>query len=283
MNVLSALKRVSPNRKHIKLDKKRAQGFPDLLNVLECHTRSIDYMIPFFKEPLIENCSCKGCTNGIIKVVRIPRTVYDKVMELPMSMPVIKPSELWDKSTDLEYLSFTEAQRLPFTNKYQPSLEPIPLRAAARKKKTQAAIHPLAPSQFASDLFVTKLKRITGFPIGIAVRVRGVVECKKCSKLRCIYSLAALAHMKPSPRHLTDNHITSEVPCTYEEVQHYMTMAKGRLIDAMESSIFIFGMAPLDHDYPCYNIFLCDLSQDCDSPLEPDFYMSKIQPKRLEL
>jgi hypothetical protein len=62
-----------------------------------------------------------------------------------------------------------------------------------------------------------------------------------------------------------------------------MNMAKGRLIDAMESSIFICGMAPLDHDDPYYNIFLCDPSQDCDSPLEPEFYVSKIQPKRLEL
>ena len=42
-------------------------------------------------------------------------------------------------------------------------------------------------------------------------------------------------------------------------------------------------MAPLEHDDPCYDIFLCDPSQGCDSPLEPDFYVSKIQPKRLEL
>ena len=83
------------------------------------------------------NCSCKGCTSSIIKDVRMPRTVYDDtVMELPMPMSIIKPSELWDKSTDLEYVSFAEAHRIPFTNKYQSSLEPIALRAAARKKKT---------------------------------------------------------------------------------------------------------------------------------------------------
>jgi hypothetical protein len=50
------------------------------------------------------------------------RTVYDKVMELPVPVSIIKPSKLWDKSTDLEYYSFAEAQRLPFTNKYPPSL-----------------------------------------------------------------------------------------------------------------------------------------------------------------
>ncbi len=98
----------------------------------------------------------------------MPRSVYDKVMELPMPMPIIKPSELWDKSTDLEYLSFAEVQRLPFTNEYHPSLDPIALRDAARKKNTQAATRPLPPSRFASDLFVTRLKNKTGFPIGIA-------------------------------------------------------------------------------------------------------------------
>jgi len=160
MNVLSALKRVSPNLKHIKFDKKQAQGFLDLLHVLDCQTRSTYYMIQFFKEPLFENCSCKDCTYGIIKGVRMPRIVYDKVMELPMPMHmlIIKPSELCDKSTDLEYLSFAEVQRLHFTNKYQPSLEPIALRAAARKKNTHAASRPLPPSRFASDLFVTKFR-----------------------------------------------------------------------------------------------------------------------------
>ena len=66
----------------------------------------------------IENCGCKGCTVGIIKLVRMARTVYDKVMVLPMPMPTSKPSELWNKSTDdLEYLSFAKANWLPFTNK----------------------------------------------------------------------------------------------------------------------------------------------------------------------
>jgi hypothetical protein len=86
-----------------------------------------------------------------------------------------------------------------------------------------------------------------------------------------------------SSRHLTDVDITSEVPATHEEVQKYMAMAKGMLIDAMESTIFICNMAPLDHDDPCSNRFLYDTSQDCDSPLEPEFYVSKIQPTRLEL
>ena len=68
------------------------------------HSQSTDYMIPFFKEPVNKNCTCKDYTMGIIKLVRMPRAVYDKVMELPMLMPTLKPAELLDKEADLHYL-----------------------------------------------------------------------------------------------------------------------------------------------------------------------------------
>ena len=53
--------------------------------------------------------------------------------------------------------------------------------------------------------------------------------------------------------------------------QEYISLVKDRLHDAMESSIFICGMAPLDPDDPCYGIFLCDTSLDCDTHVEADF------------
>ena len=64
--VLEPLKGISPLLQQIKLDKKKAEAFPDLLKVFECHTQSTDCMIQFFKEPLVDNCKCKGCTEGII-------------------------------------------------------------------------------------------------------------------------------------------------------------------------------------------------------------------------
>ena len=78
--VLEPLKGISPLLQHIKLDKKKAEAFPDLLKVLECHTQSADCMIQFFKEPLVDNCKCKGCTEGIIQHARMPRAVYQQVM-----------------------------------------------------------------------------------------------------------------------------------------------------------------------------------------------------------
>ncbi len=111
INMLRPLKSISPSLQHIKLDKKRAESFPDLVKILECHSHSTDCMIQFFKEPLIESCVCKGCTNGLFKPIRMPRQVYDSsVMKFPMPMPIIKQVEVGDKSSDLHYLSFTDAQ-----------------------------------------------------------------------------------------------------------------------------------------------------------------------------
>ncbi len=78
---LAPLKSISPSLEHIKLDKKKAESFPDMLKVMECHMRSTDYMIQFFKEPLVENCTCIGCSNGLFKHVRMPRQVYEEVMK----------------------------------------------------------------------------------------------------------------------------------------------------------------------------------------------------------
>ncbi len=42
---------------------------------------------------------------------------------------------------------------------------------------------------------------------------------------------------------------------TKEEITNYRAVAKDRLRDAMESTIFVCGMAPLDTDDPMYDIF----------------------------
>ena len=100
IELLGTLKSICPSLQNIKLDKKRAESFPDLLQVIECHSRSTDYMIRFFKEPVVKNCSCKGCSTGVIKVVRMPPWVYERVMSLPMPMPIPKPAGIGDKDTD---------------------------------------------------------------------------------------------------------------------------------------------------------------------------------------
>ena len=57
--VLDPLRLINPLLQHIKLDKKKADAFLELLEVLKCHTRSTEIMIQFFKHSIIkENCIC---------------------------------------------------------------------------------------------------------------------------------------------------------------------------------------------------------------------------------
>jgi hypothetical protein len=70
---------------------------------------------------------------------------------------------------------------------------------------------------------------------------------------------------------------------TKEEMQKYRVLAKDRLRDAMESLIFICGMAPLDSDDPMYDIFRCDPSLDCNMHIEAEFFTSPIKAERVEL
>ncbi len=132
-------------------------------------------MIPFSKEPLIESSVCKGCTNGVFKPIRMTRQVYDNVMKFPMPMPIIKQVEVRDKSSDLHYLSFADAQVLPFTNKFQPSLEATTLSVAAKKKKTVASTY-LGASRCAWAPNIEKLKNRNCFKMGDAKMLQESVE-----------------------------------------------------------------------------------------------------------
>ena len=58
----------------------------------------------------------------MIKPVRMPRQVYDRVREFRMPMPIPKPVGVFDKSSDVEYMAFNDAHKLPLTNEHQSSL-----------------------------------------------------------------------------------------------------------------------------------------------------------------
>ena len=151
-----------------------------------------------------------------------------------------------------------------------------------KKKKSSATLQLNIARSLA--LNITKQRNKSNFKIGVATKVRGVVVCNNCRKPRCIYSLSAVSHMKPLLRPSSSNDTSTKCPvATYREVQEYVAMAKGRLNDAIDSPIFIRGMPPLDPDDPCYDIFLCDTTLDYETHLEPDFYVSRIEPTRLEL
>ena len=47
----------------------------------------------------------------------------------------------------------------------------------------------------------------------------------------------------------------------------------------MESAIYMCGMTALDHDDPCYVMFQCDPSLECDSHAESEFFRFKKSAK----
>ncbi len=152
------------------------------------------------------------------------------------------------------------------------------MRNAAKKKK-KTATQQLAASRCALAPHIEKLKNKTCFKIGIAPRVRGVGGCNNCMKPRCVYSFSAISNTKaPLPPPGCDDVSTG---ATSQEQN--ISIVKDRLHDAMESSIFICGMAPPYPDDPCHGIFLCDTSLDCDTHVEAEFNISGIKPSRKEL
>ncbi len=131
-------------------------------------------------------------------------------------------------------------------------------------------------------MLIIKLKNKSNFKVGIAMKVRGVVESKTCHKSRYIFSTLFVSHMRP-PQPLPVNGEEVEAPRTMQGVPQYQALAKARLIDAMVSPFFMCGMSPLDSDDPFYNIFRADPSLDCDKRIEAEFHVSRIEPTQLEI
>ena len=191
-NALQPLRATNPSLQHIKLDKKKAdEAFSELLKVLKCHTRSTEFMMHFFKEPLIVDCVCKACKEDPFTPVRMPRSIYEKVKEFPMPMPILRPKGVGEVSEILAYMSFDEAQVLPFTDEHQPSLAAALLRAVVATKKKQAHQRSQLGSTrvtYTTAPNITKFKNKASFKIASASRVRGSVVCNNCIRPRCMYS-----------------------------------------------------------------------------------------------
>jgi hypothetical protein len=231
-------------------------------------------MIRFFKQPRVENCDCKAYSEYLFKPVRLPQSVYEEVQKYHMPMPIPKPTRIGDTVEDLHYMSFEEAQVLPFTFEQQPALKATSLRIDAATKKEAVARSKLGAVRVATTLShnITKLKNKTAFKIAIAARVRGVMDCKSCLKPRCIYSQSDVSQMKPTLLLVTSDNPSNIIPrMRKEEMQAYRFVAKDMLHDATESPIFICGMITLDPDDPFSTIFLCDPSLACATHIEADF------------
>ena len=122
--VLDVLQKIEPGLKELKITRQEAPSkYPELMKVLQNHTRSTDYMIQFVKSPLCITppriCDCKACTLGLFEPLRMPMEAYEKVHSklFPLPIPQARP----DESGELRYLSLEDTMALPFTDEHQPS------------------------------------------------------------------------------------------------------------------------------------------------------------------
>ena len=127
--VLDVLQKIEPGLNELKVTRKEAAKYPNLLKVLKNHTKSNDYMVQFLKSLLCsppQVCDCRACELGIFKPLRMPISTYEELytMLFPLPIPEAKPR---DDTGELHYtnleesLSITHIQNnldVPLTSKW---------------------------------------------------------------------------------------------------------------------------------------------------------------------
>ena len=106
---------------------------------------------------------------------------------MPMSIP--KPLVFGD--IDLHYMTFAEAQVVPFTGEHQPSLvkSVALIVVAAKRKEARIITYRLAPLRVTNtSTSIMKLRNRSNFKMAVVTRARGVVVCNTCFRPRCICS-----------------------------------------------------------------------------------------------
>jgi hypothetical protein len=116
---LKSLRDISPLLRHIKIGKKKAEAFLELLKVLKYHAWSTKLMINFFSNRASTiDCYCKACNEDIFKPLRMSRSVYDTLKKFHMPIPIPKSMGVVEVHVIMAYMSFVEAQVLPFTSEH---------------------------------------------------------------------------------------------------------------------------------------------------------------------
>ena len=61
-SISSALRRLCPRLSNLaKVNRSNYNEYPEIQEVMACHTRSSIYLVQFFKEPLVAPCGCQAC------------------------------------------------------------------------------------------------------------------------------------------------------------------------------------------------------------------------------
>jgi hypothetical protein len=161
----------------------------------------------------------------------MPISTYEDLHKTLFPLP-IPESAPRDDIGDLHYMNLSETLTMPFANEYQPSKIARAIVATVNKnalaasnsssnigrgrgrgrgggtrRGSAARSGAKDPIFFQSLKFVTQTVKKNNFSMGHINRLRGVVNCMDCQKPRCIYSMQAIAKMKPSREHTKEEGI----------------------------------------------------------------------------
>jgi hypothetical protein len=153
-------------------------------------------------------------------------------------------------------MTLEKAMKIPFTAEYQPSL----MLKSARSRNITVVDG------------VGIVGRDRSFPVDVAPvnkafmanHVRGVVECKKCMKPRCLFPTDALNRMKPAP--------IARIEPIYEGIKACREYAMQLLEAASEKPLYICGMRPLEPDKPVRKLIISRDGLECHDPVEFEYY-----------
>ena len=191
--LLAILRKISPSiGDHLQIDSSSIKKHPEIQKVLDNHSRGSAYFRQFFKRPLVAECGCVACREGMFSPIIMPAEAYKELHEkYAMPLPIPKPqvqatntSTVVEKS-DLHYMSFEEAVTKPFTDEHQPSLQ--------KKRRNNNIVGEVAIGARESRSLESDQNKIIQGKF-----IRGLVSYKDCMKPRCLYYITAPNSMKPN-------------------------------------------------------------------------------------
>ena len=170
--LLAILRKISPSiGDQLQIDSSNIKKHPEIQKVLDNHSRGSAYFRQFFKRPLVAECDCFACREGMFSPIIMPVEAYTELHEkYAMPLPIPKPSNIAGKS-DLHYMSFEEAVAQPFTDKHQPSLQ--------KRRRNNNSVGEVTIGARESRSIESDQNKITQ-----GRYIRGVVSCKDCTKPR---------------------------------------------------------------------------------------------------
>ena len=104
--VLVVLRRLSPLiGDQLQIDSSDINKHPELQKVVNNHSRGSTYFRQFLKRPMVADCDCVACREGMFSSINMPDEAYKDLHEnFAMPLPIPKPSDIEGKD-DIHYMS----------------------------------------------------------------------------------------------------------------------------------------------------------------------------------